>query len=501
MSQASFNVLTEPWIPVIDLEGTRKELGILSCLAMAHELKEIRDPSPMIEFGLYRLLVAFVLDCLILEGKRPEVTEDLQVLLQADKFDSKALEKYAADCGEVFDLFHPTRPFLQTPMEKAKSKPLSGLYPVTPSGTSAGHWHHQHEEDFSVCMEMAARLLTTIAPFMTAGGAGLSPSINGAPAIYALPVGNTLFSTLVLNLPLRNQDHGGGSVAWRTTSIPGDERSQATVVESLTWRPRRIQLIPNSGKGAKCSVSKIKFEKGDSTRFAWVDPNLAYRIEKEKVTPIRMRESRPLWRDAGPLALLGEAQHGNSENKVVFRRPDVVQESFGIHQSGQSLEIRVYGMRTDMKMKVFEWVRSAWRIPISLGRSTRLGFLVHHELERADRAEFSLRSNIRALYPREGAGNKAALGAIVDRCSRAYWQQLESRFQSMLHTFAALDPDTPDDPEHVASTAKNWRETIHSLATHQFELAAQDMDADSDALKRQAEARARLRATLRKVLS
>ncbi|MBL8065520.1 MAG: type I-E CRISPR-associated protein Cse1/CasA, partial [Chthonomonadaceae bacterium] len=72
MNRPTFNVLTEPWIPVIRLDGTRDELGILPCLEQAHELREIRDPSPIIEFGLYRLLVAFVLDALVMADKRPE---------------------------------------------------------------------------------------------------------------------------------------------------------------------------------------------------------------------------------------------------------------------------------------------------------------------------------------------------------------------------------------------------------------------------------------------
>ena len=55
MNHVSFNVLTEPWMPVIRLDGSRDQLGILSCLEQSHNLREIRDPAPIIEFGLYRL--------------------------------------------------------------------------------------------------------------------------------------------------------------------------------------------------------------------------------------------------------------------------------------------------------------------------------------------------------------------------------------------------------------------------------------------------------------
>ena len=498
----SFDVLKEPWIPVICLDGCRDELGILSCLEQAHELREIRDPAPIVEFGLYRLLVAFVLDALILAGRRPEDPLDLKDLITKGHFDTGMLERYVKQCGNVFDLFHSEQPFLQCRMGSQKAKPLAGMFPTVPSGTNANHWHHQHEASVGVSVPEAARLLTTIAPFMTAGGAGLSPSINGAPAIYALPVGRILFETIVLNIPLRtNREAGDGVAAWRSTRAVGQERSNATTVEALTWRPRRIELLADSGEDGTVYVQRMKFEKGDSTRLTWIDASLGYRYDKDKITPVRMREGRPLWRDAGPLLLLNEGEHGHNEKKVSFRRPDVVEQAFSLAGDSEPITIQVYGMRTDMKMKVFEWAKSIWSVPSNLGRSTRLGSLVQQELDRAERAAFGLRNCIKSLYPREGAGNKNALGTIADRCERTYWQRLEPGFHPLMEAFAALDPNAPDDPDLIATTAKDWRQAIGSLARDQFEFAAKDMDTDSDALQRQVSARTRLNNTLKKVLS
>ena len=332
---------------------------------------------------------------------------------------------------------------------------------------------------------------------MTSGGAGLSPSINGAPAIYALPVGNNLFETLVLNIPLRNQDTGQGAVAWRNTRTPGGDRTQATTVESLTWRPRCIQLIPDVSHSGEVQVTEMKFEKGDSTRLEWNDASLAYRYTKDKVTPLRMREGRPIWRDACPLLLEG-SDYGREEKKVSYRRPDVIDQAFKTAEES-SLVIHVYGMRTDMKMKVFEWAKSALSVPIGLGRSTRLGSLVYREIELAENAAYWLCTCIKALYPREGAGNKRALGGIVDRSERAYWRGLELRFNPLMNAFADLDEDAVEDPELIASTTSDWRDAIKHLATDEFENAAKDMDADSDALMRQVQARTRLHNTIRKV--
>jgi len=501
MNRPSFNVLEEPWIPVVRPDGSREELGILPCLEQAHRLQEIRDPSPIIEFGLYRLLVALILDALIQADERPEDPLDLKELIDGEEFDRDVLKAYVDQCGDVFDLFHPERPFLQTVVEKGKAKPLAAMYPAVASGTNVSHWDHQGEDQVSVTAQEAARLLATVAPFMTAGGAGLSPSINGAPAIYALPVGASLFETTVMNLPLRDQDSGGGTVAWRSSRQPGEDRVQATTVEALTWRPRRIQFLPIATDTGGIEVAQMLFEKGDSTRLDWLDASLSYRYGKDKPTSVKMREGRPLWRDAGPLVLLDEYIHGEDEKKIAFRRPEVIGNAFEIADADRPLGVQIYGMRTDLKMKVFEWAKSCLAVPVGLGRSTRLGSVVDHEFQLAEKAAFALRTNTKALYPREGKGNKDALGRLVDRSERGFWLLLEGHLYPLMNGFAALGEDAAEDADLIAATAGPWREAVTRLAVQKFEEAAKDMDADSDALMRQVQARSRLKATLRKVLS
>lgn len=509
MRRYSFDVLTEPWIPAAGADGTITELGLLPCLEHAHELVEIKDPSPIVEFGLYRLLVAFVLDALIWAGRRPRDRYGLEDLLDQGAFDGELFREYVRACGDVFDLFHPERPFLQTPMEERdKLEALAQLYPVVPSGTNVTHWYHYGGSAWEVSPAEAGRLLTTIAPFMTAGGRGKRPSINGAPAVYVLPVGHNLYQTLVLNLPLRcEQDTSDGMAAWRSERLPGSERTGATAVEALTWRPRRIQLLPrieeDAQEGSVVRVGSMRFAQGDrtSTRFSWIDPNLAYEYGASGARPVRMRKNRSLWRDAGPLFFLDDLQHGRNESKVLFKRPDVIESAFALGRDDLPVRVQLYAMRTDMKMKVFEWHKAVWRVPPALGRSTRLGAVVFKELERAERCAWALRAAIRRLARRDGERGPSGLGAVADRCERAYWQALESKFALLLKSVADLGPDGPDSPEAVAEATAEWRETIRTSASEQFEFAAKDMDTSGDALQQVVRARVRLMADLRRALS
>lgn len=509
MSRPSFDVLTEPWIPVVRLDGAADELGILPCLEQAHHIGEIKDPSPIVEFGIYRLLVAFVLDALVLAGRRPEDEHDLRDLLSQGSFDKALLSSYVEACGDAFDLFHPQKPFLQAVMEDENElKPLAGVFPAIPSGQNVSLWHHLPEQSWEVEPAEAVRLLTTISPFMTAGGPGLSPSINGAPAVYVLPLGRTLYEHLILNLPLRmDQEAGEGTAAWRSASPPGRERTEATTVEALTWRPRRIQLVPEcddaDGDQTRVRVRRMKFTKGDSTRFTWIDANLAYRYENDRAVPIRLREGRSLWRDAGPLLFVDDTERGKGQNRVSSRRPDVVDQAFRLEIGGVPTSIHAYGMRTDLKMKVFEWAKAGWQVPTALGRSTRLGAVVFSEMDRAEQAARVLRREIRSLYPGAGARvkKKNALKSTSDRCERSFWLALEREFIPLLHAIATLDSSAVDHPDLIAGVAKDWRQAIRRIALEQFEAGGKDMDTDGDALERFARARARLQGNLRRVLS
>ena len=505
MNRFSFDVLLEPWIPALYLDGKFEERGIMGCLQDAHRIREIRSPAPIIEFGLYRLLVAFVLDVLITADRRPEDEFDLQDLMQEGRFDMQLIQEYIEECGDVvFDLFNPKRPFLQTNMGNERPKPLAGMFPAVPSGTNVCFWHHKHEEDLAVSCQEAARMLTTIAPFMTAGGRSLSPSINYAPPLYVLPLGKNLFETILLNTPLRKEENDDDRIAWRNDSMPGEARSQATTLEALTWRPRQIQLIPEKKK-EEIIIRKIKYKKGDSSKFKWRDASVAYRFEKKDSDPIRMYENRPIWRDAGPLLLLNNSDHGRAEGKVAFRRPDVVDQAFSLQTRDHNLLIQIYGMRTynkkkDKKNKVFEWIKSSLIVPTGLGRFTRLGAIVNSEVDRAERVSEVLCSCIKALYPREGEGNKNALGSLINRSERAYWQSLESFFYKLMSAFGSLKEESVDDPLLVASTAKEWRTNIRFSALKQLKEASEDMDSDSDALERRVHARTRLQRSLAKLL-
>ena len=89
--RVSFNVLNDPWIPVVALNGSREILGIRETLQRAPELKEISAVSPLEEYSIYRFLSVFLMDAL-----RPEDLDTIEELLEEETFDMEQIEAYTA---------------------------------------------------------------------------------------------------------------------------------------------------------------------------------------------------------------------------------------------------------------------------------------------------------------------------------------------------------------------------------------------------------------------
>jgi len=507
MTTASFNVSQRPCIPILH-EGIVKMVSLREALVHAHEFQEVQHELPTVEFGLYRFLTALVGDVFFVEPGQQLNTLRLAKLLNQGRFDEHRIASYLERYADRFDLFHEKYPLLQVGNLEDKEKPIANLLHAFPSGTNITHFHHASEEDFAVSPEAAFGLLTTVAPWMTAGGAGLAPSINGAPPIYVLIRGHNLFETLTLNLcaiPLQYAKDKEDSPTWRWDREVGGERTEAGYLEALTWMPRRVRLTP--GEGGHCTltghysdilVRTMKFVAGDSTRFAWRDPNAAYRLSDKGATIVRMREGRALWRDTAPLALL-------REKEKVAQRPVVIDQFAELMQSnligrGKSLQLALYGLRTDLKMKIFEWQREHLTLPLPLVLDTsseaRFGLEVQSWVDQAESVGDELRRAVKRLYPREGQGNKKAFERRFTYVERNYWETLHPTFNDLLYKLALSEMATVTYRQELRA---GWRETVEKVVRNAFELAASNLDANAHALERLTRARRSLEVSLKRV--
>lgn len=508
---AEFNVLTEPWIPGIAADGKLREYALLEILGDAHNIARVFDPAPPIQFGLYRLLITFVQTALEIYE-----VEDLEELLEDDRFDMEAISAYVDRVGRHrFNLFDPTWPFLQAPAaddyKKAPSSVVELFYQL-PAGTNVTHFVHMNAKDHAVSPSVAARALTSIAPFMTQGGAGYSPSINGTPPLYVQILGKNLFETLVLNccvLPILGLSHTTPP-AWESELPlePKVERSCSSIAEGFTWRPRRVRLLPSEGgrctySGAESPVLVREMSWGPGHKFGgqeiWRDPNVAYQLdEKRGPIPVRPRENREIWRDYGPLFLLRES---GDERK--YTRPIIVTQferlrGDGVISKKQTFQFEVYAMRAD-QAKVLEWQVERLLFRISVEDNPSASNQVDHALSLAEQVAKALGGALKKQYPRGGGGNSQALNRLILVAQLRFWEHLRSYFDSQY--LAELERQSPTDEQARVALLTDWKEALRRIARECFARAAVGVETGAKALVRQVQARDELERSLGRILS
>jgi len=99
--QPTFNLVTEPWIPVVTLSGQWQELSLREVLAQAHELRGITDNNPLTTVALHSLLLAILHRAIA----GPKNYTEKQLWHKQNLLDSR-LENYLANWQYRFSRSH-----------------------------------------------------------------------------------------------------------------------------------------------------------------------------------------------------------------------------------------------------------------------------------------------------------------------------------------------------------------------------------------------------------
>lgn len=307
----NYDVLTQPWIPVETLEGQLRQVGIFDALAKAHEYRCVRASSPLVTYGIQRMLIAFVSDAF-----RPSRVAKLAELIAQKSFDKTILEQYINLCrqnGECFDLFDKERPFMQCAKKETEGEEtrfmLTRLFAELPAGNNHTHFQHVLENGYLFTPAECAQILCTVPVFALNFGTNSCFSINGMPPLYFLYAGNNLFETLSASM-VTQADYPELSwdnppVAWRNTNpvLEGGIIPGISILYGLTCQPRKITLLPTETANG-IFVKEMYYAKGWNFKELpnWKDPHVAYYYDKDKnVRVLKAQEGRGVWRDLGKI--------------------------------------------------------------------------------------------------------------------------------------------------------------------------------------------------------
>lgn len=528
---ATFNLLDAPWLPVVWADNGREEdVGLRDALLHAHELRELRDDSPLVTAAAYRLIVAVVHRAYATGGRAaaPANREEWGAMWQRRAFNPAPLTAYLDRCHDGFDLFHPARPFYQSAaltdpdLEKSASNLVLEL-------TTAGPTLFDHTTDGTTVAftpAQAARALIARQAFAVGGritfekGQGEHGSADASPLFKGavlLVQGNTLFETLMLNLhrySRRDEEPFAGMEAddcpaWeRDSETETGDRKIVGYLDLLTWQSRRIRLIPTTDGDGAITVRRVvivkgeQFPGGQSERFG-KETMLAFRIDPKTKTgdpnpALSFQPGKALWRDS--MTLLQSKEGEGERPKMLEWLNDLVGEGYLDRRA--VVPLAAYGLGSDQS-KIFFWRTEQLPLPLACLDDEKLLYRVQQALELADKINGVLRQTARELAryffvpdppedkkAREDAyrGRKDDIAAMVGALApgRRYWPLLDTAFSRFL--VAQADEATTAPPGESGAAFSAWGEAVRRAAYDDKEAMLAGFDRTARMLRATAQA-------------
>ena len=459
-----YSVLKEPVIPVLWLNGSTGAVGIREAFLRAHEIRDIQADTPLERYALLRLLIVFAMDML-----HPEDSYARRDLLDSGSFDAETFDAYVALCEQDaprFDLFDPEHPFLQSKYDESldakAEKPVAAIIHSLPSGNNHIFIDHRKASTHEVSCDKAFRALVASYLFCVSGTAGPS-SINNTPPLYTVIIRDNLFETIVINMlsvaeaePL---PYGIGMVPWRNYHkvVPKETIADVSLLEGLTWMPRRILLVPNEGG----SISRVYCQAGLDFRgnALWSDPFVP-KFKKKDGTfgTIKPELGRDLWRDAGTLLY--------DHNGAAVRQPQVLQDLFNIFDDDEIPEwipIRAAGLNTNQAAYT-GWYEDELSLPSALVHNQELADLFRNDADMIEKTQNQLYSNVQRYVDKPRGGSVSKEHEVATQCQQFFLQQAHDLlFGSALDEIIHAIPDT-DHVNHFCDAVKGiLKETIRHV--------------------------------------
>ena len=503
----SFNLVDEPWIPCLRLDGEPADLSLRDVLAHAHELQMVAAELPQTTAALMRLLLA-----ILHRVFGPPDEEAWAELWTASRFDAAALDAYLETWHHRFDLFDPERPFYQTDDRRVQPKSSVSLkYGI-------GFLHDQHfdhdgeDSGFEMSPADAARALVSVHVFGLGGLAGIPDDKHTdapcASGVLFFVHGDTLKETLLLNLPEYPQENffrpvsGADAPAWEQEDPFADGREEPYgLLDYLTWQSRRPLLYPQRDASGRIKVMQYKLAPGLRIGGNVEDPQKTYRMSKQGgLVPLRFSEDKGLWRDSAALFNFDETDDNATRAPRTFAWLAYLvrnlEESVGLSRS-KTYRCLAMGLSKDRGKMLFTRRETLPLLPAYLSDTD----LVEKLTSALSDTEKTARSVLRAVrvagmhihiaqaeqvkWRRYGIHLKASQSVHKEKereiedwvshagIERAYWARLDVPFQEFVVRL-------PTDREGARI---DWQQTLEDAAYGAFDKIALYAGDDGRSLK------------------
>jgi CRISPR system Cascade subunit CasA len=498
----SFDLLDEPWLPMVTNAGEEEEVGLRRALVEAGRFRRLAGETPTMTAALHRLVLA-----LLHRVYGPGSFSAWERLWQkSEGLPVGPLDAYAADHPGAFDLFHPERPFLQcAALRSLAPGPVGKIVAYRATGSNRTLFDQTTTADrLTLSPGEAARWLVTTLSYDTSGTKQPFTTIRTSEGglanrfACALVEGGSFHQTLLLNavrydpeveLPLGTSERD--RPAWEAAAADPepDERPPYGWTDLLTWPSRRVLLHTRHEQG-RTLVDGVALTPGTRLvadldrvelmagfRQPWLKGG-----KQGRKQPVALEELRGVWRHAQDLLLSNGGEWWNtfrarlrSRAEVPAQEPerqrpqaldhiaDCVEE--GLIPEGAVYTLRVFGQQLgDQGGDTYFWQEESVPAPVALlrARNAQIGYLLGHAVSLADNFGEALATMQRDYHvafhgERPAQSRPQPLPAEV---ATSYWPRLKAPFADLLRELgeAVVNGTSETDPLH------RWAQQVVDIA-------------------------------------
>jgi len=511
---AEFNLIDEPWVPCIDLDGKGVEHGIRNTLLKAHELREICDDSPLVTVAIHRLLLAILYRAF--EG--PSDMPRWKAIYQRDLFPPDGvLPDYLAKWQDRFYLFDGNYPFMQVgglDLNEYKDngqvkgdKKTDGLMRLAREAPDkSGRILFDHRvgtERPEYTPQQIAKMILAAQSYAGTGVASggrvdaqaIKPTAcQFAPCVDGLCLwlqGENLFQSLMLNLVPMDVSTGD-LPAWEDSGVLESAMNSWNKPVAFAGPAQRFASLSRFIRVV--DRRSMFFTNGLKTVADANDPMKAYSRpdDTEEFTAIKLREDKAAWRDAHSLFSLASTTR---------KPPASRNHAARLFQDGtlaKSVHPRanIVGLATD-KGKSLLWRHERMPVPPALLGDDNLIERLRMLLHNAEQAAIALNKRARRvakLYlspdsesPDGRQPDKDEVTKVLEAIDPrpAYWARLEEHFFDLLENLPNDWDQASGDwkPDDQQTATRKWRDHVKQEARRALEESIRSLGTTSRAIQ------------------
>ena len=518
-----FNLLNEPWLPVMPRDSTQTvEVSLTDLLSHARSYRCIAGSAPTMNGALYRMVLA-----LIHRVYGPGSLSQWGELWRAESgFPGQELAAYAETHGDRFDLFDDRRPFFQCPaLASREASTTANLVAYRSSGIARTLFDHTTAaESPTLSPAEAARWLITTQMYDTGGlktpYTKDKSSLAGLGNRFActLVEGQSLHETLLLNTLVYNpaaeqpwMTSGNDRPVWEADEPPTpepDERQPLGWTDLLTWPSRRVLLrtgpdrpdalitgvVLTPGTRLKARLAEVELMAAFSR--PWLKGN-----KRGPLEPVVLQDVTGVWQHSRDLLLADDplwrstnayrGKRGGTSlplpaEEPERRRPTSVDQIAAAADEGLIPDRAVYTLRVfgqqlrGRKAAIHAWYEEAIPAPVALIRAAdeRVGNLIGQATTLAAHLGEALRGMQRS-YRHIAADSTSSIArrredGVPTILEIDYWPRLAAPFARFLRELGeavangdseqpALDRWAAEAAQVADNAARAW---LHAVPRH-----------------------------------